>query len=397
MTTFVQRLKKIPLASRVNAAIKAALQERRAALNLKRCRAEALRRNIVVPDESALMAALRARLHNRPHPAWPKPKGALHVFMPFYLCNWEFVLPISMQPFGNVTVFNWRERGYDSTAKDWLARRDAMNAEMFHAFESANARQPVDAVVGYLSGHTVSPQTLQAMARAGAAIFNFNYDDKLYMPGRIEGGRDSTPAGIAHAVDLNLTNAPESVLKYFVYDGLAIFSPPGAQPEIHTPQPGGFKYDVSFVGTKYGWRPRFIAVLEKRGVHVDCFGHGWPNGPVSDADVIRIFSHSRINLGMAGVSHSRKLCCLKGRDSEIPMSGGLYLTQDHADLPHMYDVDREIVTYRDAADCAEKIRALLADPKRAAAIRQAGHDRALRSHTWEARWEQVFKLAGIIE
>lgn len=316
--------------------------------------------------------------------------------MAYYLENWEFVFPRSMQPFGKVTVFDWRARGYNSADSDWLDKRDAMNAEMLDAFKAANAQKPIDAVLGYVSAHNTSPQTLQAMAQMGAAIFNCNYDDKLHMPGSIVGGRDTSPAGIAHAIDLSLTNAPESVIKYLVHGGLAIFCPMGAQPDIHKPQPGDFAYDVSFIGAKYGSRPRFIRALEQRGIHVDCFGKGWHNGPVSHADVTRIVSHSRINLGVSGIGYSRKLCCLKGRDTEVPMSGGLYLTQDHPDLHLLYKIGTEIETYLDTDDCAQKILALLADPHHADAIRQAGHRRALSSHTWESRWDRIFTLAGIL-
>jgi len=393
----LKTLKKFPFAVRLNSALKSRLQERRAARTLAQCQAEAKRRGIVLPDEPALIAALRARLAQRPHPAWPKRKGGLHVFMAYYLENWEFVYPRTMAPFGKVTVFDWRERGYDARKPDWIQKRSAMNAEMLAAFKAAHARQPVDAVVAYISGHNTAPETLQEMARCGAAIFNACYDDKLHMPGQIVGGRDSSPAGIAHAVDLNLTNSAESVVKYFVHGALAIFCPQGAQPDIHTPQPGGFEYDVSFVGAKYGWRPRFIAALEKRGVKIDCFGKGWPAGSISDDDVIRVFSHSRINLGMAGVAHSNRLRCIKGRDFEIPMSGGLYMTQDHPELALIYDVGQEIVTYQNEDDCAEKIKALLADPQRAEAIRSAGYRRANPGHSWETRWDRIFKLAGIIE
>lgn len=381
----------------MNAAVKARLQERRAAESLRTHRAEAARRGLRELSDGEIAGALAERLKGRAHPRWPKRRGELHVFMPFYLENWEYVLPLSMQAFGKVTVFDWRERGYDQRSKDWVRRRDEMNAEMLAEFRRANRVQPVDAVVGYLSGMNTAPEILLEMAKSGAAIFNFCYDDKLQMPGGKIGGRDSSPAAIASAVDLNLTNAPDSVIKYFVHGGLAIFCPPGAQPEVHAPQPGEFEYDVSFVGGKYGWRPRLIAQLERRGVKVNCFGNGWPNGAVTDAEMLRIWSHSRINLGMAGVGHSQKLRCIKGRDFEVPMCGGLYVTQESADIHRVYEVGREIVTYEGVEDCARKIKALLAEPKRAERIRGAGHERARRCHTWEARWERVFGLAGISE
>ncbi len=68
------------------------------------------------------------------------------------------------------------------------------------------------------------------------------------------GGRHAGPAAIAHAVDLNLTNAEESTVKYAAHGGLALFWPRG-QAEIHRPYATGFDFDVSFVGACYGWRP----------------------------------------------------------------------------------------------------------------------------------------------
>ena len=80
-STLVQKLKKNPVALRLNAAVKAAIQERRAARTLAFYRAQAEKNRIVEPKEPELIKLLRARLADRPHPIWPKPKGALHVFM----------------------------------------------------------------------------------------------------------------------------------------------------------------------------------------------------------------------------------------------------------------------------------------------------------------------------
>ncbi len=66
-----------------------------------------------------------------------------------------------------MTTFEWRSEGFDETAADWLDQRDAMNQRMLEAFRNANREQPVDAVVGYLSGHTPRSEILQAMARGG--------------------------------------------------------------------------------------------------------------------------------------------------------------------------------------------------------------------------------------
>jgi spore maturation protein CgeB len=385
----------IPVLYRMHAVIKASIQERKAARSLARYRRIAAKRGIVCSQGDDLCTAVRARLATRCAPA-PKPKGELHVFLAYYISNWEAILPKALDPFGPVTAWNLRGFGFDDRRSDWIEQRDRMNEAMLQAFFEANRLRPVDAVVGYLSGYNTSPETLRRMAVAGAAIFNFCWDDKLSFPGPVTGGRYSSPAAIASAVDLNLTNAPDSVVKYAVHGGLAMFWPEAAHPEIHRPHDVPFQYDVSFVGACYGWRPRFIKRLERLGVHTECFGKGWPNGPLSAEEMVQLYSRSRINLGFGGVGHSRKLTCLKGRDFEVPMSGGLYLTQHNPELALVYDIGKEIMTYRDEADCAVMIKHLLADPSRAALIREAARARALRDHTYEVRWTQVFRLAGLM-
>jgi spore maturation protein CgeB len=272
-----------------------------------------------------------------------------------------------------------------------------MNAEMLQVYFEAHKIQPIDAVVGYLSGQNTSPEILRIMANAGSIIFNFCWDDKLSFRGRKLGGRWTGVAAIASAVDLNLTNTSDSIVKYTGEGGIAVFWPEGADPDIHKPYDIPFEYDVSFVGQKYGWRPRFIKKLRKYGINVTTFGSGWENGPLSEEEMVRVYSKSRINLGFSGVGFSRKLMCLKGRDFEVPMSGGLYLTQDNPELSLVYEIGKEIVTYKDEKDCAEKIKWLLTDQENADKIRKAGRERALREHTWSKRFEKIFVLSGLMD
>jgi spore maturation protein CgeB len=85
-----------------------------------------------------------------------------------------------------------------------------------------------------------------------------------------------------------------------------------------------------------------------------------------------------------------------GRDFEIPMSGGLYLTEYHPELERVYKPGKEIETYRNFSELFAKIKYLLSNPKLAAKIRQAGFKRVRREHTWETRFERIFKVMGLI-
>jgi spore maturation protein CgeB len=78
------------------------------------------------------------------------------------------------------------------------------------------------------------------------------------------------------------------------------------------------------------------------------------------------------------------------------MCGALYLTQHNPELALVFEIGKEIVTYRDESDCAKLILELLADPERAAAIRRSARARCLRDHTYTTRWLHVMQTLGAL-
>jgi spore maturation protein CgeB len=110
-----------------------------------------------------------------------------------------------------------------------------------------------------------------------------------------------------------------------------------------------------------------------------------------------VFSASRINLGMPWVLHSSRIPTLKGRDFEVPMAGGLYLTGYSDELSRHYRIGEEIVCYTSPQECVDIIRALLDQPKPCRRIRAAGHRRAMQHHTWDARFRRLFAFLGLLD
>lgn len=391
-------LKSIPFFYKANSLIKARQQEHFAKKELAHYnQSEGNSLRMLVNNKDALAQVFKERLNKRG--VFPRimSKGEMNIFLTYPLNNWESVLPYALEPFGRITEFKMGSEGFDIKSKSWIAKRDRINKDMLDSFHRANAEDPVNVVVSYLSGFSCDPAALQVMSKAGAIIFNFWWDDKLGFRGEKIGGRWSGPAAIASSVDLNLTNAPDSVIKYFGEGGLSMFWPEAAHPLINKSFDIPFEYDVSVLGGCYGWRPLFVQKLQKLGINLACFGNGWPNGPLSDEESVKLFSRSRINLGFAGVGHSKQLMCLKGRDFEVPMSGGLYLTQNNPELSLVYDINKEIVTYKDEDDCFEKITWLLENPSIADEIRKKGRERAMKDHTWEKRFDEIFRFAGFLE
>ena len=382
--------------TRPYAELRGTLQDAQAAFSLIGYRALRRARGMPLPSMSQIALELKTRLASRRPGFAPVSMGKLRVFVAYFNANWERALPQSLAEFGTVYEFELGAHGYDPACSRPAEQRERISRRLEEAFDSANAEGPVDAFIGYLSGANTTLRSLRHIARSGCLVFNLCLDDKLQFPGKRVGGQFGSPAPIASAIDLNLTNAPSSLVKYSVHGGLAMFWPEAALPEVHRPHDLAFEHDVSFAGAAYGRRPHLVEYLRSHGIDVKCFGRGWSGGELSTGEMIRVYSQSRINLGFSGIGYSRRLKCLKGRDFEVPMAGGLYLTEHNPELRLVYDLGREVVTYRSKSDCLNKIRTLLANPTEAQRIREAGRARALRDHTYRARWSTLFELSGLI-
>lgn len=155
-------------------------------------------------------------------------------------------------------------------------------------------------------------------------------------------------------------------------------------------------YDVSFVGRSYGERKEFIRTLKKKGIDVRVFGQGWENGNrVSQADLIKIFNQSKISLNISFASKGDKIQ-IKGRDFEAPGCGSLLLTKDTEEIAEYFIPEKEILTYHDVSEVADKIKYYLQHNEERKRICQAGYERCLRDHTWHKRFEMIFHEIGLI-
>ena len=112
-----------------------------------------------------------------------------------------------------------------------------------------------------------------------------------------------------------------------------------------------------------------------------------------------MYSRSRINLGFSSVGSThetaRRIVQVRLRDFEVPMSGGFYMVEHMEELEGLYEIGREIVTYRDRNDLTEKIRFYLAHDAERERIGEAGRRRALRDHTWQKRFQKAFEKMGL--
>jgi spore maturation protein CgeB len=190
-------------------------------------------------------------------------------------------------------------------------------------------------------------------------------------------------------------------------------------------------YDVTFVGQSHGQRKEIIEKVKRAGLKIKTFGRGWENGSVSQEEMIRIFSQSKINLNLTkgygavnfkslasilfkkGIDNSLKLYFpiywfdnfqsflakrreqIKGRNFEIPGCRGFLLTSDADNLSDYYQDGKEIVVYKDINDMIEKIKYYLKNDREREEIALAGYERTLKDHTYEKRFQEIFNIIGL--
>lgn len=153
-------------------------------------------------------------------------------------------------------------------------------------------------------------------------------------------------------------------------------------------------YDVSFVGRCYGERQSFIDTLRNKGINITTFGQGWKNGGrVSQADLIKIYNQSKISLNISFASRDSKIFSTKGRDFEAPGCGSLLLTKDTKEIAKYFIPDKEIITYQETNDAAEKIKYYLKNEGERKKIARMGYERVMKEHTYEKRFLEIFEFA----
>ena len=125
--------------------------------------------------------------------------------------------------------------------------------------------------------------------------------------------------------------------------------------------------------------------------------------PCADEALPGIFRSSKVNLGLsdtgwhaeAHVVASNNLQC-RLRDFEVPMSGGFYLVQRAPGHEDYYNLGEEIETWASLEELIDKVTYYSNHEAAAWRIREAGRKRAVASHTWRHRFDEMFQCLRAI-
>ena len=306
-----------------------------------------------------------------------------------------------LRGFGEVGVL----RGPDGRNECRLAR-DPSDVEAYRiangiAIESEFAEfarhGAVSALIGQMWNHTVPAATLGRIRASGVPIINLAMDDRHSFHGTpLADGSDSGVAGLVREISLGATAAPECVAWYEHLGTPALFLPEASDSSLFRPAGQLKAHDITFVGANYGFRGRVVVALRRAGLRVTTYGSGWPAGRIETEAIPPLFAGSRIVLGIGAILHCADLTALKMRDFDAPMSGSFYLAQENPDLDLVFQVGKEIETWRDLTQLVEKCRRYLADEGPREQIAAAGRARALAEHTWARRFHLLLRKIGVI-
>jgi len=355
-------------------------------------------------NEKLIIENIRKRLTKRQWKCTKKNIGEIHTCLVFRNTQWQHSLLQELRLLGPVTVIDYHENNIDriieSKQHGWLSVREKMHEKTIKMIEKVHEENPIDWIFCYFDGKFVLKKTFEYIeTKIGIPTVKMCLDDKNYWDGPQQGEQRIGQIDLAEIFDISWTSSRTAIEWYMAEGGRAIYLPEGFDPSEYYPKNSHFDIPVSFVGACYGARPLLINFLKKHGVQVQVFGKGWGRmGSGYAKSLNEIFNRSQINLGCGYIGHSMKLTNVKGRDFDIPGSGGgVYLTTFNADLAQHFQIGKEILCYQSFDECLELIRYYLDRPDECRTMAKFAHERCIKEHRWLHRYIYICKLLGILD
>jgi spore maturation protein CgeB len=343
----------------------------------------------------------------------------------------------------DVVLFS-SEEGRRAMETGSSARRADFSQKLLETFRREHARRPFDLVFTYLMNGMVETAALDELRGCGAPTCNFSCNNIHQFEVVDE---------IAPHFEYNLHAERDARAKFLAVGATPLWWPMASNPRYFKPYLVERTVPVSFVGANYALRARYILSLLRQGVDVHAYGPGWQHGtdsawrslakrgkylllsalpgsaeaqyrasagladhdfrrllaerypanlhaPVPDEELVQLYSRSQVSLGFLevyeGHDPSRPVARhVHLREFEAPMCGALYCTGFTDELAAYFEPDREVVVYHGEDELVDKVRFYLDHPQAAETIRQAGLARALRDHTYQRRYQQLFEALGL--
>lgn len=145
-------------------------------------------------------------------------------------------------------------------------------------------------------------------------------------------------------------------------------------------------YDVGFCGGLNSQRANMVQSLRNFGINVNMFFGG------THEDMMTNYSLSKIGINFSvNENDPEKKTQMKLRMIEVPSVKSLLLTEYTSGLEDLYEINKEIITFKSEEEMVEKIKFLLNNEKICEKIAEAGYKRFLNDHESKIRLANVLK------
>lgn len=293
------------------------------------------------------------------------------------------------------------------------------------------ASRPFDLLFTYYDNRNIAPEAIDEIKRLGVLTVNFFCNaahefDKVNQ--------------VAPHFDYCVVPERSALSKYVAVGARPVHIQMAANPDFYQPLSLPLEHAVVFVGTRYLNREDLLLALHRGGIIAHVFGYDWVakppfagqnsggrrvgswlsiqnwrlrsrireargrqlpqslcHEPVTDDEMVKLFSKSSIVLGLSDVKDASGniLRHIRLRDFEVPMCGAFYLTGFQEELAEYYVIGKEIECYDTQEELVDKARFYLKHDSVRESIRQAGLARARSEHTWQHRFTRLFREIGL--
>lgn len=179
--------------------------------------------------------------------------------------------------------------------------------------------------------------------------------------------------------DIHL-NSTERYLPYFKdLAGRTLWFPNAYPKDLIMPLDGARKlYDFGFCGTLHDDRRGVLDALSEFKPKLDNF--------VIGEEMVKAINSYRIHFNKSIGDD------INYRTFETLGCGTFLITNQTDGLEKLFDIGKDLVTWRDVDDLRTKVRHYLHNPEERVAIERKGHETALSRHTYDARCEYLLRV-----
>lgn len=348
--------------------------------------------------------------------------------------TWKKIFYDTLQKMGHDVVFFSYEEAINKN-KVKLSSLSAISENIYDNFIKHHKEKKFDIFFSYYHSLNVSPELFKKLK---GVVLCVNYTTNFH---QIKDYED-----ILKEVDLSIYASYEAK-SYFEGNNIESYYMPFAALKSTSKNVSVKNGNLSFIGTAYGNRPYYIYRLLQNNFPLKIYGFNWKkntklnsllrslklqkeilfnnknvidtayknlnnlildeinlkykkfiNPPLDDYSYDQLLANSSIVLNIPesrydhDYSNPKVLIGANLRDFEVPAMGSFLLTQYNEEISSMFDLEKEIETFKNEWEMVDKVKFYLKNPSLSLKIAEAGQKRVNNEHLWIHRFETLFSF-----